>query len=284
MYKLLLLCLFGLILATSLISVANSYARVTIVVVHAPFQVKVNEMVSVQAYIHTGNNQIEYVHDVEATLILPEGTNLTFGLNPAFIGEMGPGPADASYNWTILFNQFGLFMLKVNVSCVDTQTVHRWLMNFTTVEVYDIPHVEFSTHGKAYANQTVVFNATDSHACGPGGAIVCYEWDFGDGTSITSGDPVVVHEFSIVGNYTVSLNVTDNRGLSSTTATNLRIGLLGDLNWDKTINILDISFVAHSFGSRPADERWNPECDLNGDDVIDILDVALVAKEYGKTV
>lgn len=281
MYKLLLVCLFGLVLVTPLISVAHCYARVTIVTVHASSQVKVNEQTSVWAYIHTGNNLVEYVREVEAMLILPEEANLTLGVNPVFIGKMGLGPADAYCNWTIAFNQPGLYTLNVNVSCIDTQYIHRWLMNFTTVEVYDFPHVEFSHHDKAYVNQTVVFNATDSCACGPNGAIMRYEWDFGDGTSLTLDEPVVAHEFSLVSNYTISLKVTDNRGLSSTMSTKIRIGLLGDINWDRTVNILDISFVAYSFGTNPEDERWNPECDLNGDNFIDILDVSFVAKEYG---
>lgn len=283
MYRLLLFCLFGLVLATAFICPAHCYARVTRVKVYAASPVKVNEPVTVRADIHTGNNVRERVTDVEALLILPEGANLTSGVNPVFIGEMGPGPADASCNWTIVMEQPGVYTVMVNVSCLDTQYMPRWLPNSTTVEVYDLPHVEFEYSGNVYVNQTVIFDATKSHACAPGGWIVSYHWNFGDETNITVYDSVVEHEFSAVGNYTVSVNVTDSRGLSSVMTANVRVSLLGDINLDNVVNILDISLVAYSFNSHTGDERWSTECDLNGDDVINVLDVSLVAMEYGAT-
>jgi hypothetical protein len=57
-----------------------------------------------------------------------------------------------------------------------------------------------------------------------------------------------------------------------------------DLNSDGTVNILDISIVARSFGSRLDDPNWNQTADLNNDDMINILDITLVAKDYGKAV
>jgi len=284
MCRLLLFCFFfGLVLAAALISPAYCYARVTRVVVSAFSPVKVYEQVIVRADIHTGNNIRERVTDVQATLMLPEGANLTSGVNPFFIGTMGPGPADASCNWTVVFGQPDIYDVMVNVTCVDTQYIPRWLMNSTTVEVYDFPHVEFDYSSNFYINQAVIFNATKSYSRVQGGEITSYQWSFGDGTNITVGDSVVEHTFNGVGNYTVFLNVTDTRGFSSVTSANIRIRLLGDVNLDDTVNIVDISTVAVSLGSRPGDERWNAVCDLNMDNVIDIVDVSLAALEYGKT-
>lgn len=289
MHRPLVFCLLWFVLTAALVGPAHCYSRVTTVKVHAPSPVRVGEEVTVQVDIHTGNNLVEYVHDVKAMLILPEGANLASGVNPVFIGEMPPregpgGPADASCNWTVVFDQVGMYIITVNVSCVDTQYMPRWLLNSTVVEVYDYPYVEFACLSNVYINQTAIFNATKSHACGPSGEIVSYQWDFGDGTSIATSDPVVEHKFRIVGNYTVSLNVTDSRGLSSVTAAVVRACLFGDINLDGTINILDIALVAFSFDSRPGDERWSGDCDLNKDNVINIIDVSMVAKEYGKTV
>ena len=283
MYRLSLVCLFGLVLTTAFVSPTYCYARVAVVKVYASSPVSVDEQVTVRTDIHTGNNVRERVTDVQAMLILPEGANLTSEVNPIFIGEMGPGPADASCNWTVVFDQPGIYTVMVNVSCVDTQYMPRWLMNSTTVEVYDFPHVEFAYSGNVYVNQTVVFNATESRSRAPGGWIVCYQWDFGDGKNITTSESMVEHAFSAVGNYNVFLNVTDSRGLSSVKTANIRISLLGDINLDRVINILDISIVAYSFGSQPGNEKWNAESDLNGDNTIDISDVSLVAMEYGKT-
>jgi len=58
---------------------------------------------------------------------------------------------------------------------------------------------------------------------------------------------------------------------------------LGDVNEDRVVNILDIYFVACSFGCKPPDSRWNDICDLNNDGEINILDIHMVAKDYGKT-
>ena len=58
---------------------------------------------------------------------------------------------------------------------------------------------------------------------------------------------------------------------------------LGDTNKDGVVDILDISVVCMSFGSRSTDSNWNPDADLNKDCVVDIFDVASVLADYGKT-
>ena len=46
----------------------------------------------------------------------------------------------------------------------------------------------------------------------PDGSIASYSWNFGDGSSSTAANPS--HTYSSVGNYTVTLTVTDNEGAS----------------------------------------------------------------------
>jgi large repetitive protein len=57
---------------------------------------------------------------------------------------------------------------------------------------------------------TVNFNALASRAA-PGRTIVSYSWDFGDGTANGSGAQVS-HPYPLLGNYTVTLVVTDDAG------------------------------------------------------------------------
>jgi len=287
MIKLVFVCLsFWLIISLIFINQVYGYARITSVKVYAPSTVKVGEEVPVQAHIHTGNNKVEYTHDVEASLILPPNANLTSGSNPLFIGEMGPGPTDAWCDWTIVFERSGTYTLMVNASCIDSIYIPRWMTNSTTIEVYDYPHVEFdyTPSTEIYVNQTIIFNATKSHSRAPGGEIVTYQWNFEDGTNITSNNPVTEHAYKTVGNFQISLKILDSKGLSSTTTTNITVNLFGDLNLDGTVNIIDISIVAYSYGSSPENERWNPKADVNHDGTIDVRDVALVAKEFGKKV
>ena len=58
--------------------------------------------------------------------------------------------------------------------------------------------------------------------------------------------------------------------------------LIGDINGDGKVDIIDVYLVAKPFGSRPGDERWNETADLNNDEFINIVDMYMVAKEYGK--
>jgi len=278
---------FWLIMSLILVNQVYGYSRITSVKVYAPSQVRVGEEIPVQVHIHTGNNKIETVHDVEALLILPPNVNLTSGSNPFFVGEMGPGPADAWIrNWTIIFREPGTYTLVVNASYIDTQYIPKCMINSTTVEVYDYPHVEFdyAPSTEIHVNQTITFNANKSRAQGSGREIVSYQWNFGDGTNLTSPTPIATHAYEIIGNLSVSLEVTDNKGLVSITTANITVSLLGDLNSDGTVNILDISIVAYSYRSTPESERWNPRADMNRDETINILDLALVAKEFGKKV
>lgn len=72
-----------------------------------------------------------------------------------------------------------------------------------------VPVPQFSLTPAAGHQQTIfTFNATTSSD--PDGTINTYEWDFGDGTSGTG--PVVTHQYTRTGNFTVVLTVTDNRG------------------------------------------------------------------------
>jgi hypothetical protein len=80
-------------------------------------------------------------------------------------------------------------------------------------------------------------------------------------------------------------NFTSNISLLSSTPIiiNLTQKPLGDINEDRTVNIVDVALVASSFGCVPGDSKWNELCDLNNDDTINIVDITLVAKDYGKT-
>jgi len=63
----------------------------------------------------------------------------------------------------------------------------------------DYPHVD----------ETVTFDASEST-----GDIVSYEWDFGDGTpKVLEASPITTHAYTAVGEYDVTLNVTDSAGL-----------------------------------------------------------------------
>jgi len=76
------------------------------------------------------------------------------------------------------------------------------------------PVGEFSIPQNASSNQTIIFDASGSYD--PDGVIVSYLWDFGDGVTGVGENPV--HTYRFPGEYTVTLTVTDNAGMTFTTS------------------------------------------------------------------
>jgi PKD repeat protein len=69
----------------------------------------------------------------------------------------------------------------------------------------------------AAPDQTVGFNGSQSAA--EAGSIESYTWNFGDGTTpVTSDSPTASHTYASPGRYTATLTVTDDLGVSDTTA------------------------------------------------------------------
>ncbi len=57
--------------------------------------------------------------------------------------------------------------------------------------------------------------------------------------------------------------------------------VVGDVNGDFKVDVLDAALLAYSYGTRPGDAKWNPNADFDNNGVIDILDAAQVAAYYG---
>jgi len=76
--------------------------------------------------------------------------------------------------------------------------------------------------------------------------------------------------------YVIGENNTDNYPL-------MMPFMIGDVNHDGKVDILDVVKVTAIYGSRVGDDNWNPHSDLTEPyGVIDILDVVKVTANYGK--
>jgi len=59
--------------------------------------------------------------------------------------------------------------------------------------------------------------------------------------------------------------------------------LMGDLNGDGTVDIIDLTTASLAFGLYLGDSGWNPKADLDGNNAINIVDILIIAKNFGAT-
>ena len=74
------------------------------------------------------------------------------------------------------------------------------------------PAASFTAAG-ARAGSPSAFNGSAS--ADSDGTVARYDWDFGDGATLSSSDPAVAHTYASAGTYAVSLTVTDDEGCST---------------------------------------------------------------------
>jgi PKD repeat protein len=120
---------------------------------------------------------------------------------------------DAVYKWNItdnpseFMNETGHVELNFFYYHFYPQTL---FIDFTSITIIATkPRALFTyTPNLVQVNQTILFNASSSYD--PDGYITSYYWNFGDGTNATG--IIVTHSYNSIGNYTVTLTVTDNDG------------------------------------------------------------------------
>ena len=94
------------------------------------------------------------------------------------------------------------------------------LANIQEEHVNEAPVASFEVSGNLIACGTVIFDASGSYD--PDGTIASYVWGFGDGGSTTGR--LVSHVYGTPGDYTVTLTVTDDGGVSIPTNKVVSIG------------------------------------------------------------
>ncbi len=57
--------------------------------------------------------------------------------------------------------------------------------------------------------------------------------------------------------------------------------VVGDINGDFKVDIVDAFLLLNAYNTRPGDARWNPAADLNNDGVVDFRDATILSQWYG---
>lgn len=101
-------------------------------------------------------------------------------------------------------------------------------------------------------------------------SIIEYNWNFGDG--FISNNPNPIHTYQDFGLYEVTLIVTDEYGQDSSPHLELVNIILGDINNDNSLNIIDIVLLVDMIFNNVG----NTDYDLNQDQVLTILDIIIL--------
>ncbi|MEM2702765.1 MAG: PKD domain-containing protein [Candidatus Bathyarchaeia archaeon] len=138
--------------------------------------------------------------------------------------------------------------------------------------------------------QTITFDASNSKPGWNGSAyvpIINYFWDFGDGHVKSTTNSITTYSYTLPGNYTVTLIVTDADGRQNFIS---KIVLVyasptqgsGDLDGNGRVDMTDIIIVVTAFGSTPEKPNWDPRADTDGNGRVDMTDVVTVVSNFGK--
>ena len=89
------------------------------------------------------------------------------------------------------------------------------------------------------------------------------------------------------GNYSVSVTVSPVPGETLTGDNTLVEGWVvitipGDVDGNRSVNILDAILLSAGFNSSPGSPNWNSNADINGDNGVNILDAILLSINFGK--
>jgi len=79
-------------------------------------------------------------------------------------------------------------------------------------------------------------------------------------------------------------NITETTRANNTLVLgNVPVTVMGDINGDGVVNILDAVIIAQAWGSTPSSPNWNIRADLNHDGKVDILDAVRIGLHWGET-
>lgn len=162
--------------------------------------------------------------------------NITAGTYELAVSSMlnpepfnNPGQSNIIFNMTFKVVGYGSSYITLDITelvalfdptqpIVSTQIYHhpKWpcpdFVSDTYHEYPGAPVAKFTMvpADAAVVDKPVIFNATESQTSGESLIISTYMWDFGDGTVLNRTEPIVEHNFTRKGTFTITLMVVDN--------------------------------------------------------------------------
>jgi len=155
--------------------------------------------------------------------------------------------------------------------CKPMRTICQNYTAHVNVTVVNQGNVAESFNVTAKANTTVIGTQNVVNLGAGNQTIVTFVWN----TTAYS-----------IGNYTLSAYAAPvlgetNIGNNNCTGGIVKVVIVGDINGDNQVNIVDVSLVAKAFGRSLGQLGYNPNGDINDDHQINIWDVSAAAKRFG---
>jgi hypothetical protein len=133
------------------------------------------------------------------------------------------------------------------------------------------------------------FNQTSSD---PDSDTISYSWLLNGTEMATTSSWLFSPTTSECGSSDVAINITDGL-LSASSSWTVDVGLRGDADSNRDVNIFDLATVGIAFGSQTGGTNWKQDADLSpgpgtdgspeGDGIINIFDLATVGVNYGRS-
>jgi len=173
----------------------------------------------------------------------------------------GTSPSTVYVRYTThVFPTNNTFTVTLNV----TDSEGLWCTTSKPVKVSPVGPTAVFTYfpSDPFVDETTTFNASSSTPGWNGTArppIVSYEWNFGDGTSpVIESDPITTHIFRANDTFTVTLNVTDSRGLWDTTSKPVTVftasGPIANFTYSPSEPVVNVTTTFDASSSTPG---WN---------------------------
>lgn len=141
------------------------------------------------------------------------------GMVTTYAWDFGDGSTAYEFNYpgaSHVYATPGNYTVTVTVTDSDQGLSASGSVSFTILQHPDYPPVAAFVWYPYIPSVGAFVNFYGYYSYDPDGNITNYFWSFGDGSTYNSTDYYAGHAYASPGNYTVSLTVTDNAGLTGT--------------------------------------------------------------------
>ena len=219
---------------------------------------------------------------------VPSGVNVVFSGSIVWIGNPGIKPYAVDISVTSvnpLPPHYSVFQVYHHGMRLDGQPIS---MNYTvTVSRTDNDAGVGSLYVEVGLNRTNVNNATDTRNIGTGdvylasgnGTTATFTWN--ETSTMNPGNYSITGYANVLDNNTFDIDPSGNQLTNDTVQAK---ELIGDVNGDGDVDILDAIAIGIVWGLNSTSPRWNPDADLNKDGNISILDYIVLGLHFGESI